>query len=68
MNVLDFHKTSLIAVWHEVERRARDAGVQIVRGELIGLVPLDAALQVAADALKLDGFDRSRVIEAHFLE
>jgi len=68
MNVLDFHVTSLAKVWHEVETRAAAAGATILRGELIGLIPLDAALQVTADALKLDGFDRTRVIEARFLE
>jgi glutamate formiminotransferase len=68
MNVLDFNETSLSRVWREVESRAAAAGVSILRGELIGLIPLDAALQVTADALKLDGFDRTRVIEARFLE
>jgi glutamate formiminotransferase len=68
MNLLDFRTTSLARVWREVEMRATDAGVKILRGELIGLVPLDAALQVTAHALKLDGFDRTRVIEARFLE
>jgi glutamate formiminotransferase len=68
MNLLDTTQTSLATVWREVERRARDAGVSILRGELIGLLPLDAALQVTADALKLENFERSRVIEAHFLE
>jgi glutamate formiminotransferase len=68
MNVLDFNLTSLATVWREVEARATAAGARVLRGELIGLIPLDAALQVTADALKLDGFDRSRVIEARFLE
>ena len=68
MNVLDFNVTSLATVWREVETRAAAAGVKILRGELIGLIPLDAALQVTASALKLDGFDRTRVIEARFLE
>ena len=68
MNLLDFRTTSLATVWKEVESRARAAGVTVLRGELIGLVPLDAALQVSADALRLDGFDRTRVIEARFLE
>jgi glutamate formiminotransferase len=68
MNVLDFTTTSLSAVWDEVERRAGAAGVKILRGELIGLIPLDAVLQVAADALRLEGFTRDRVIESHFLE
>jgi len=68
MNLLDTTVTSLSTVWREVERRANDAGVRILRGELIGLLPLDAALQVTADALKLENFERSRVIESHFLE
>ena len=68
MNVLDHNKTSLATVWREVERRATAAGVSVLRGELIGLIPLDAALQVSAASLRLDGFDRTRVIEARFLE
>jgi glutamate formiminotransferase len=68
MNLLDHTVTSLPAVWREVEARASAAGVQILRGELIGLIPLDAALAAAGDALKLDGFARDRVIEARFLE
>jgi len=54
--------------WQAVESRATAAGVRILRGELIGLVPLDAALAVAGDALKLGGLARDRVIEARFLE
>jgi glutamate formiminotransferase len=68
MNLLDHTVTSLPTVWREVESRATAAGVRILRGELIGLIPLDAALASAADALKLDGFARDRVIEARFLE
>jgi glutamate formiminotransferase / 5-formyltetrahydrofolate cyclo-ligase len=68
MNVRDFTQTSLAKVWREVEARASAAGVRVLRGELIGLIPLDAALQVTADALKLEGFTRDRVIESHFLD
>ena len=68
MNVLDFHVTSLAKVWHEVASRAEAAGAKILRGELIGLIPLDAVLQVAADSLGLAAFTRDRVIESHFLE
>jgi glutamate formiminotransferase / 5-formyltetrahydrofolate cyclo-ligase len=68
MNLLDHTVTSLATVWREVEARATAAGVNVIRGELIGLIPLDAVLQVAADSLKLDAFTRDRVIESHFLE
>ena len=67
MNLLDTSVTSLATVWHEVERRAGEAGVGVLRGELIGLMPLDAALQVTADALRLDGLARERIIESHFI-
>ena len=68
MNLLDHTVTSLPRVWQEVESRATAAGVKVLRGELIGLMPLDAALAVSGSALKLDGFARDRVIEARFLE
>jgi glutamate formiminotransferase len=68
MNLLDTSQTSLARVWHEVETRAAAAGVGILRGELIGLMPLDAAVQVTAAALKLDGLARDRIVEAHFIE
>ncbi|MDE3111571.1 MAG: glutamate formimidoyltransferase [Chloroflexota bacterium] len=68
MNLLDTSVTSLATAWREVERRARAVGVDVLRGELIGLMPLDAALGVTADALRLDGLTRDRIIEAHFIE
>ena len=68
MNLLDHTVTSLPAVWREVESRAAAAGVRILRGELIGLIPLDAALAAAGAGLGLGSLPRDRVIEAHFLE
>src|SRR3989441_6094521 len=68
MNLLDHTTTSLATVWREVETRASAAGVRVLRGELIGLLPLDSVLQVAADSLKLEGFTRDRDSESHFLE
>jgi glutamate formiminotransferase len=68
MNLLDTSVTSLARVWDEVGRRAGESGVAVLRGELIGLMPLDSALQVTAAGLRLDGFTRERIIEAHFIE
>ena len=68
MNLLDYTVTPLSVLWDAVESRARAAGVEVDEGELIGLMPLDAALEVGAAKLRLHGFDRTRVIEAHFLE
>ena len=68
LNLLDHTVTSLARVWEEVESLARAAGVGILRGELIGLLPLDAALAVTASSLHLDRLTRAQVIEAHFLD
>lgn len=68
MNLLDHSVTSLATVWREVETRASAAGVQVLRGELIGLAPLEAMLEVAAASLRLDGLVRTQIIEGHFIE
>ena len=68
LNLLDHTVTSLARVWAEVEARANAAGVRVLRGELIGLLPLDAALAVTGSTLRLEGFSRAQVIEAHFLD
>ncbi len=68
MNLLDHTVTSLATVWREVETRANAAGVQVLRGELIGLAPLEAMLEVARASLKLDGLVRTQIIEGHFIE
>ena len=68
MNLLDHTVTSLATVWREVETRAGAAGVRILRGELIGLAPLAALLEVAQAALQLDDLVRTQIIEGHFIE
>jgi len=68
VNLLAHTVTSLPTVWRAVEARASAEGVRVLRGELIGLLPPDAALVAVGTALRLDGFGRAQVIEAHFLE
>ncbi len=68
LNLLDSGVTPLSVLWDAVESRARAAGVEVDEGELIGLMPLDASLEVTGTKLRLRGFDRTRIIEAHFLE
>jgi glutamate formiminotransferase len=68
MNLLDFTVTPLSALWDAVESRARTAGVEVDEGELVGLLPLDTAVEVVGSRLRLRTFDRTRIVEAHFLE
>ncbi|HEX4743112.1 MAG TPA: glutamate formimidoyltransferase [Candidatus Limnocylindria bacterium] len=68
MNLLDHTVTSLATVWREVETRANAQGVRILRGELIGLAPLDAMLDVARASLQLEALVRTQIIEGHFIQ
>jgi glutamate formiminotransferase len=62
-NLVDWEQTGIAAVVREVRRMARDAGTDIDHCELIGLAPTGALLEVAADALGLQGFTADQALE-----
>lgn len=68
MNVLDFETTSIAAAFDAVRREAAGHGVEIAESEIVGLVPLDALVDVARAWLRLAGFDRSQILESHLME
>jgi glutamate formiminotransferase / 5-formyltetrahydrofolate cyclo-ligase len=53
MNLVDFRRTPLLRVLERVRAEAAALGAQVVESELIGLMPEEAALGVARDALLL---------------
>jgi glutamate formiminotransferase len=63
MNLTDFEQTGLDVVFGEVERLAREQGVEIAESELIGLMPRQALEQAAARMLKIDNFQSRRIVE-----
>lgn len=62
MNLLDFHVTSLRTVFDAVAARARDAGVEVLESELIGLAPAAAIDAGLAKHIKLPNFDASQQV------
>ena len=62
-NLVDWERTGIAAVVREVRRLAREAGTDIDHCELIGLAPTGALLEVAADALGLQGFSADQALE-----
>jgi glutamate formiminotransferase len=50
-------------VVREIRKLAREAGTDIHDCELIGLAPTGALLEVAADALALQGFSPDQALE-----
>jgi glutamate formiminotransferase len=68
MNVEDWEAAALHEIVSRIEAEARARRVEVVGAELIGLMPAGAALAAAGAALRIDGFDASRVLELRLLD
>ena len=65
MNVCDYERTGLLAVFREIERLARERGVAIKESELVGLAPRAALPPAVAEGVRLRGFDpKKQIVEA----
>jgi len=68
MNVEDWEAAALHEIVERVEREAASHGADVVGSELVGLMPAGAAAAAAGAALRIDGFDPSRVLELRLLD
>ena len=68
LNLLDHAATPLARVFELVRREAERFGVTVAESEIVGLVPLDAIVDVARYYLRLRGFDRTQILEARLME
>ena len=68
MNVEDWEAAALHEIVAAVEREARARGVEIEGSELVGLMPAGAAAAAAGAALRIEGFDASRLLELRLLQ
>jgi glutamate formiminotransferase / 5-formyltetrahydrofolate cyclo-ligase len=68
MNVEDWEAAQLHSIVAEVERQAAERGAEVAGSELVGLMPAGAAAAAAGAALRIDGFDASRVLELRLLD
>jgi glutamate formiminotransferase len=67
MNVEDWEAAALHEIVTRVEREATARGAELAGSELVGLMPAGAAAVAAGAALRIDGFDASRVLELRLL-
>jgi glutamate formiminotransferase len=67
MNVEDWEAAALHEIVARIEEEARARGVEPAGSELIGLMPAGAAAAAAGSALRINGFDASRVLENRLL-
>jgi glutamate formiminotransferase/glutamate formiminotransferase/formiminotetrahydrofolate cyclodeaminase len=68
MNVEDWEAAALRDLVAAIEREAAARGAEVVGSELVGLMPGGAAAAAAGAALRINGFDASRVLELRLLE
>jgi glutamate formiminotransferase len=68
MNVEDWEAAALHELVARVEVEAAARGADVVGSELVGLMPAGAAAAAAGAALRIDGFDASRVLELRLLD
>ncbi len=68
MNVEDWEASALHEIVGRIESEAAALGAAVERAELVGLMPAGAAAAAAGAALRIDGFDASRLIETRLLE
>ncbi|MDQ3424872.1 MAG: glutamate formimidoyltransferase [Actinomycetota bacterium] len=63
MNVVDLERAPLHEVVERVRQEATSHGVEVVDGELVGLVPERVLADAAAAGVSIPGVDESRVLE-----
>jgi glutamate formiminotransferase len=68
MNVEDYEAAALHEIVQRVEDEARARGVELAGSELVGLMPAGAAAAAAGAILRIEGFNRSHVLELRLLQ
>ena len=63
MNLTDYRKTSPVAAFDAVARRAEAAGVRVAGSELVGLIPAAACPEGFPERVRLLSFDPDQVVE-----
>lgn len=68
INMIDYTKTPLYRVFDTVVREAMRYGVNVIGSEIIGLLPMNALVDVADYYLRLENFDKSQILENRMAE
>jgi glutamate formiminotransferase len=68
MNLTNFKKTPIYRVFELVKREAARYGVTVTSSEIVGMVPMQAFVDVVDFYLQLENFDQSRIIENKLID
>ena len=68
MNMTNYKKTPLFRVFETIKREAERYGTHVIGAEIVGMIPLEAIVDVASFYLQLNEFKIEQVIEKKLLE
>jgi len=68
MNLTDYRRASIPAVVEAIRREVAGKGLEIAECEVVGLVPMEALVDVTREYLKMPDFDYKQIVETHLLE
>ena len=68
MNIEDWEAAALHEIVARIDTEAQARGAEVLGSELVGLLPAGAAAAAAGAALRIDGFDASRVLELRLVD
>lgn len=68
MNIINYEETSLFRVFELIKAEAKRHGVSIVGSEIVGLVPLNALVDVSGYYLQLENFRKEQILEKKLWE
>ncbi len=68
MNILNYKKAPLYRVFEIVKMEAKRYGVNVIESELIGLMPMDAALKSLAFYMQFPKLTSDRIVESKIYE
>lgn len=68
MNLTDFRRASIPAVMEAVRREIAGTGLEVAECEIVGLVPMEALVDVVRESLRMSDFDMKQIIETHLLD
>lgn len=68
MNMTDFRATPLFRVFETIKDEASRRGISVIETELVGVVPVEALLDIASHYLQFEHVDREQVLETQLVE
>lgn len=68
MNLTNYQKTPLFRVFETIKDEAERYGVSVIGSEIVGLLPMEAVVDVANHYLRLEKFSVDQVLEKRLLE